>query len=67
MIIKRMGFIVEFGAILERRETLSGIIENPYNFIKKRLQPTQMFSCKFCEILKTIVFTGHLPATTLKK
>ena len=35
-----MGFIVEFGAILERTETFSGSIENAYNFIKKET-PTE--------------------------
>ena len=38
--ITRMGFIVEFGAILERTETFSGSIENAYNFIKKET-PTE--------------------------
>ena len=38
-------------------------------FFLIKLQPcglTEVFSCEFCECLKTPFFTGHLPATTFK-
>ena len=49
------------------RERFSRSIEIVWNLKEKRLRPTQVLSCEFCEIFKTIVFTEHLRATASKK
>ena len=51
----------------KEREGFSRSIENVWNLKEKRLRPTQVFSCEFCEIFKTTVFTEHLRATASKK
>ena len=51
----------------KERERFSRSIENVWNLKEKRLRPTQVFSCEFCEIFKTIVLQSTSERLLQKK